>query len=97
MIHTNVDRCESDIKTPRICIINSPIIFFEGAGGMIRPYRRYLATKMSCRPRKSLKRRNVLNWVCLNLGMLDLVLTLGGGAVCVKVKHYICNQSCRLT
>lgn len=55
---------------------NSPIIFFSGAGGIMRPMRKYFPTKRSCNPKKSLKRRSVLNCFALNFGMLVCVETL---------------------
>lgn len=50
--------------------------FFSGAGGIIRPRRRYLLTRRSCNPKKSLNRRIELNCLALNFGMLVCVVTL---------------------
>lgn len=53
-----------------------PKMFFDGAGGTIFPNLIYLLASSECIPRKSLKRRSVLNSVRLNLGMLVFVVTL---------------------
>lgn len=50
--------------------------FFSGAGGMMRPKRRYLLTRRSCKPKKSLNLRIELNCLALNFGMLVCVDTL---------------------
>lgn len=53
-----------------------PMMFFSGTGGMMRPIRKYLPTSRSCRPKKSLNLRSVLNCFTLNFGMLVCVETL---------------------
>lgn len=51
-------------------------MFFSGTGGTMRPSRKYFPTSKSCRPKKSLNRRSVLNCFALNFGMLVCVETL---------------------
>lgn len=67
-----------DSVRAEVIVAHIPIKFFSGAGGMMRPKRRYLLTRRSCKPRKSLNRRNVLNCFALNFGKLVCVETLFG-------------------
>ena len=48
----------------------SPNTLFSGAGGIIIPSWRYLATNFSCKPKKSLNRRITTNSGFLNAGMV---------------------------